>query len=118
MFEQFAALLFAARDFGHRAHLRTDSYAKHMALGDFYSELTDLTDKLVECYQGFNDVVDLPYLDTPVPTTDPLAEIVKFKELVEGTRDEAVGDSRPLQNIVDEVLGVFARTIYKLRQLK
>ncbi len=118
MFQEFAALLFAARDFGHRAHLRTDTISKHLALGDFYTELTDLADKVVECYQGSEGVIDIPYLDTPAPTTDPVAEVENYLKLIQGTRDGAVGTSRALNNIVDEIEGHFLRTLYKLKNLK
>lgn len=32
MFAELIALLFASRDYGHRAHLATRSYAQHKAL--------------------------------------------------------------------------------------
>jgi len=32
MFAELIALLFASRDYGHRAHLATGSYAQHKAL--------------------------------------------------------------------------------------
>ena len=37
--EHFISLLFLARDVAHREHLRTRSYAAHMALNDFYHEI-------------------------------------------------------------------------------
>jgi hypothetical protein len=120
MFPEFAALLFAARDFGHRAHLRTESYAAHMALGFFYEEITELVDKLVECYQGIAGPVDLPFVDIPLPLPDASAYIAKQFEIIQNTRKAAVagivGPSH-LENIIDEIEGVYTQTLYRLNQL-
>ncbi len=40
------ATLLLARDITHREHLKTRSYAQHMALGDFYTGIVDLADSL------------------------------------------------------------------------
>lgn len=41
-----------AREVAHREHLRTGSYAQHMALGDFYNGVGDHADTITEAYQG------------------------------------------------------------------
>ena len=46
------AKLKQAETITHYWHLRTTSYAKHMALGGFYEGLQDLTDSLLEAYIG------------------------------------------------------------------
>ena len=46
--QQFIGLLFASRDYAHKAHLNTDSYAQHMALNAFYDEIIPLADDLAE----------------------------------------------------------------------
>ena len=64
MIEQFIAVLFLARDMAHKAHLTTDSYAQHMALGEFYGALPDLADSLAETWQGMNSKLkDIPLLE-------------------------------------------------------
>ena len=45
---EYIALLFLARDLAHRAHLRTRSYAEHMALGAFYEGIIPLADEFAE----------------------------------------------------------------------
>ena len=52
--QQFIGLLFASRDYAHKAHLNTDSFAAHMALGDFYDGIIDLADSLAETWMGRN----------------------------------------------------------------
>ncbi len=46
------AKLKQAETLTHYWHLRTTSYARHMALGAFYEGLPDLTDTFVEAYIG------------------------------------------------------------------
>lgn len=118
MFPEFAALLFAARDFGHRAHLRTATHSQHVTLETFYTELTELADELIECHQGLTGMpIDIPHLKTPLPTDDATPEIQRYAELVQGTREEAIGGNRALNAIADEIDGLFLRTLYKLKRL-
>lgn len=116
MFVELIALLFASRDYGHRAHLSTRSYAQHKALDEFYSGLTDLIDKLVEVYQGRNGVISIPYVDG-IMDPNCVGVLEQHLQMIEALRDQAVGNDRPLQNIVDEICGVYLQTLYKLKVL-
>ena len=116
MFEDLAALLFASRDYAHRSHLRTGSYAQHKALNEFYDELTNSLDRLIEAYQGRHAVVDLPMID--VPTNLNCVQVLsEHLKIIEAVRDEAVGDDRPLQNLVDDICVTYLQTLYKLKTL-
>lgn len=114
---QFVAVLFLARDLAHREHLRTKSYAHHMALGDFYTEVVELADSFAEAYQGRHGILDIPLLDNEFP-----GAIVESMEAqlawLEKNRDAATGkEDRALQNIVDEIVGLYLSTLYKLKNL-
>jgi hypothetical protein len=50
--EVFIGNLFLARDVAHSVHLNTRSYAKHVALNGFYTEIIELADSFAEAYQG------------------------------------------------------------------
>ena len=114
----YIALLFLSRDFAHRAHLRATTHAQHIILQEFYERMTELADKLAEAYQGRHGIIDIPYLDAP-NEIEPIAVISKFMELVEGSREAAIpANDRPLNNIVDEVVGQFLSSLYKLKNLK
>ena len=41
-----------------RKHLKTSKYSKHMALDEFYTEMPEKVDKLIEDYQGINGKVE------------------------------------------------------------
>lgn len=119
MIGDLIALLFLSRDLAHRAHLKTTSYAQHMALGDFYEGIISLADDLAEAYQGRNGVID----DIPLPDGDGVQDIINtlaaHMKWVEDNRYKAIDKSdTPLQNIVDEVVALYLRTLYKLRTLR
>lgn len=116
--EKFIGKMFLVRDVSHSIHLSTRSYAKHMALGSFYDELIDLVDKFAEAYQGRYGMIGTIELQS----ADGAKNIVSFLEAqmkgVEEMRYKIVSkDDTALQNILDEIVGLFASTLYKLKFL-
>lgn len=120
MIEQFVGMLFLARDVGHREHLRTKSFAQHMALGDFYEGIEDLMDSFIEAYQGRHGIIEeIPILTEEEKYATPLLCIANKLGYIEKNRYKAVDkDDTALQNIIDEIVGLFLSTIYKLENLK
>lgn len=115
---QLIATLFLDRDLTHREHLRTNSYAAHVALNAFYDGIVDAADKLAEAYQGRHGVID----DIPLLSNDIEGDIIDVLEAhlasIEDMRYEAVDKSdTPLQNIIDEAIGLYLSTLYKLKTL-
>lgn len=119
---QFIAVLFLARDLAHRAHLRTTgpgSFAAHKALGDFYPAVIDLADTLAETYQGSElALLDIPLLDNEFPgeAKESMQAQIKW---IKANRYKAVDrEATHLQNIIDEIVALFDRTIFKLHFLE
>lgn len=114
--EQLAALLLNAFEFGSRAHWATRSYAKHMALGDFYEALPGFVDELVETYQGEDQaLLKIPQLPLDMGA-DPEDFIRANLELIRAER--ANFDALPeFQNLIDTIVSHYQRTLYKLRFL-
>jgi len=114
----FVGTLFLARDVAHSVHLNTRSFAKHSALNEFYDEIVELADKFAEAYQGRHGLIGPISLMSAKKTTnivefleDSLGDIEKMRyEVVEKT-DTA------LQNIIDEIVGLYLSTLYKLKFL-
>ena len=114
----FVGTLFLARDVAHSVHLNTRSFAKHSALNSFYDEVVDLADKFAEAYQGRHGLIGPISLMSAKKTTnivefleDSLADIEKMRyDVVEKT-------DTPLQNIIDEIVGLYLSTLYKLKFL-
>jgi DNA-binding ferritin-like protein len=114
----FVGALFLARDVAHSVHLNTRSFAKHSALNTFYDEIVELADKFAEAYQGRHGLIGPISLMSAKKTTnivefleDSMGDIEKMRyEVVEKT-------DTPLQNIIDEIIGLYLSTLYKLKFL-
>lgn len=114
----FVGTLFLARDVAHSVHLNTRSFAKHSALNSFYDEIVELADKFAEAYQGRHGLIGPISLMSAKKTTnivefleDSLADIEKMRfEVCEKT-------DTPIQNIIDEIVGLYLSTLYKLKFL-
>lgn len=110
--------LFLARDVTHSVHLNTRSFAKHKALGGFYDKVIDLADDLAEAYQGRHGLIGPITLHSAKKTgnvveflEDSLNEVEKLRYQVCDKSDTAI------QNIIDEIVGLYLSTLYKLKFL-
>ena len=115
--QQFIGLLFASRDYAHKAHLNTDSFAQHMALNTFYDEIIGLADDLAETWMGRNlqKIGEIPTINPP--KGEPLAVLKRMLEVIKDTRDFCSEDT-VLSNIIDEIEALYSTTLYKLKFLK
>lgn len=115
--QQFIGLLFASRDYAHKAHLNTDSFAAHMALNGFYDGIVDLADGLAEAWMGRNlqKIGEIPTINPP--KGEPEKVFKRLLEVVQDTRDFC-SDDTVLSNIIDEIEALYSSTIYKLKFLK
>ena len=108
--------LFLARDVTHSVHLNTRSYAKHKALGGFYEKIIDLADDLAEAYQGRYGLIG-PITLHSAKKTNNVVEFLEYSlEEVRKERKEYSEDTA-LQNIIDEIEGLYLSTLYKLKFL-
>ena len=114
----FVGTLFLARDVAHSVHLNTRSFAKHSALNEFYDNIVDLADKFAEAYQGRHGLIGPITLMSAKKT----GNIVEFLEDsladVEAMRFKVCEKiDTPIQNIIDEIVGQYLSTLYKLKFL-
>ena len=110
--------MFLARDVAHSVHLNTRSFAKHMALNSFYDEIIDLADKFAEAYQGRHGLIGPITLHSARKTSN----IVEFledslKEIEDERYKVCDKNETALQNIIDEIVGLYLSTLYKLKFL-
>ena len=116
--EVFIGHLFLARDVAHSAHLNTRSYAKHVALNAFYDGIIDLADKFAEAYQGRHGLIGPIELQQATKTNSVLEFLQDSLKTLEDTRyDVCDKTDTPLQNIIDEIVGLYLSTLYKLKFL-
>lgn len=115
---EFIGCLFLARDIAHSAHLNSKSYAKHMALGDFYDGVIDLADSLAEAYQGRHGLIGPITRKSVKKASDITAFLESSLKEIEDCRYECVSRTdSTLQNIIDEIIALYLSTIYKLKFL-
>jgi len=114
----FIGTLFLARDVTHSVHLNTRSYAKHVALNEFYDSIVDLADKFAEAYQGRHGLIGPITLMSAKKTTDVIEFLKDSLADIEDMRYKVIEkDDTALQNIIDEIVGQYLSTLYKLRFL-
>jgi len=107
--------IFEARQVTHTCHLKSKSFSEHKALNKFYDEILELADEFVETYQGQYGILS----DYEIQT-QPVSNVLEYLEdcvkmFILGR--DSIKDSH-LQNIMDEIVALTYRTIYKLKNLK
>lgn len=109
-------ICFATRNAAHRMHLKTTSYAKHVALDGFYSSLIDLVDAYAESYQGRYGVIQ-DYPEVRIDSESDVGLVSGLRDWIDKNRQQC-GDFSELQNAIDEIQTLCNSTIYKLTTLK
>lgn len=107
---------FDVRTMAHQAHLKTDSYSQHVALGAFYSGIGDLADEFAEAFQGQYGIIK-SYPAPVVRSLPPTVLVEAFVNWVKSNRAKCC-DETHLQNIIDEIVALSYSTLYKLENLK
>ena len=122
--ENIASMFFHSRTQVHRFHLGVKgpgAYATHKALNEYYDEIVDIIDGLVESYQGKYGLIEFK----PVNGIDndcSVENIIKYFELLckflENERKaESLQDSW-IQNQIDNISELLYSTKYKLVNLQ
>ena len=113
--------LFESREMAHIYHLQVNgepgSHAKHTALGDYYDGVLGFIDDLIETFQGqYGIVEEYDVIDTKETASKDTIEY--FNELARFIKEERKcinAEDTHLHNIVDEVVALVYRTLYKLK---
>ena len=114
--EEYFGTLQAAMTESWKSHLKTNKYSKHIALNEFYDDVVDLVDDLIEEYQGLHGVVENL---TNVLTTDEMDARDYLESLREMTEDgKKFFEEDELKSDVDAILSLIDKTLYKLKELK
>lgn len=115
---KLVGLCFDLRDATHKAHLKTTSYAEHMALDAFYKDIVEHADAIAEGVQGRTGKLITDYGTFKLPPETPILEhLTKARTWIDTNRND-VSDAREIQNDIDSLLSLFNSTIYKLTFLK
>ena len=114
----FVGMLFLARDVTHSVHLNTRSYAKHKALGKFYTGVVDLADSFAEAYQGRHGLIGPITLMSAKKTSNVVEFLQDQLAEIEANRYKFCDkEESSIENIIDEIVALYSSTLYKLRFL-
>ena len=114
----FVGHLFLARDVAHSVHLNTRSYAKHKALQEFYEGIVGLADDFAEAYQGRHGLIGPITLQTAKKNGNIIEFLQDSLDDVEANRYKVCEEKdTAIQNIIDEIVGLYLSTQYKLKFL-
>lgn len=108
-------IMMMSRTYSHMAHLKTDSYSKHVALDEFYSGIVDFMDSFAEVAQGLFGKLDIPFTDLKgnidMPVEGLNSHLTMLTTLAKGC------ENRALNAIFDEITQLYLTTIYKVKEL-
>lgn len=108
---------FTTRNLLHFKHWNTKSFAQHDALGELYDEIVDQIDEIVEVYQGkFGILTNLSVPSASVPE-DIISHVKAESEWVCANKCSIAKENDAVKNLLDELEGMYLKTIYKLENL-
>jgi hypothetical protein len=115
---EFVGMLFLARDVAHSVHLNTRSYSKHVALNIFYERIIGAADDFAETYQGRYGLMGQITLGSNKKTANIIEFLQDQLDEIEKVRFEVCDKSdSALQQLIDNIVEIYLRTIYKLKYL-
>ena len=121
MIEELVGRTFAIRNAAHLAHWRAKgagSFAKHMALGDFYDDIIEKVDTIVEAYQGcYGELIGVVKLASQDTKRDILAAITEEYDWVMENREAIADNNTSLENMIDDLCATYEKVLYKLKFL-
>lgn len=112
-------LLLKARNVSHMWHWKVKSFSQHLALGELYTGLSELTDQLFEMYMGKYGTESHVPLSGPNPFSeqDPLQFIRQLCEFLD-SQESRIPQDGFLVNKFQEIQELVYTTKYKMENLK
>lgn len=121
---KFFSKLFESRQMAHIFHLQVKAEMgsgwEHDALKEFYDQILEFADDLIETYQGQYGIVE-GYDVIDSSATGQMDSLEYLKQTVDFIRSERKcikDEDTHLHNVIDEIIALFYKTIYKLTNLK
>lgn len=98
-----------------REHLKTSKHNVHVILNDFYEDMPEKVDALIEAWMSHNGKVE-DYKNTLEPKDmDPIAYLEQLRTFTKEGR-KLMKESE-LESLVDDILSLIDSTLYKLKEL-
>lgn len=121
-FTEIISVLLHSRIQVHIFHWQTNSqssFAEHSALGGYYESIGDLTDGIVESFQGKNGIVK-DYASIKLDNYRDVEQLISYFEKINTIIDNNRTNIQEsyIQNQIDGVQELLYSTLYKLKFLK
>jgi hypothetical protein len=111
--------LIEVRDIAHQIHLiKSDTQSKHEALEEFYNSLLIHTDIFIEVYSGQFGLMDNFGEFNTVDYNDHITYFENFAKFMHESRKDIVDEAIHLNAIVDDIVTITYKLIYKLKYLQ
>ena len=100
-----------------RKHLRTAKYAKHEALDEFYKELPEKVDALIEGYMGAHGKKITKFEN--ILTSSNMNTLKYLQELKKVCKQgyDLLDDNEELEGLLDDIVNLINSTLYKVKEL-
>lgn len=118
---KFFSKLFESREMAHVYHLQVrgeeGSYAKHEALGDYYEDIVEIIDDVIEVYQGQYGIVDgYDIIDTSSTNSkDPIAYFEEMGEFIKHGKKCISEEDTHIHSLIDDISCLIYKTLFKLK---
>ena len=113
--------VFCSRNIAHLTHWKTSSYAEHIALGDFYDGVVDQLDSFIEKYQAAFGLITFKEDEEAEEKEEAKKDIIPLLQddvkWISKNRSKIAREVPALENVLDELVGFYLQTIYKLKFL-
>ena len=100
-----------------RKHLRTAKYGKHKALDEFYTEMPEKVDNLIEAWMGANGK-KVGKLENLLASSNynTLTYLNELKKICKQGY-ELLGENEELNSLLDDIVNLINSTLYKVKEL-
>ncbi len=99
-----------------QAHLKADKHSTHVVLDEYYKDMPELIDTLIENYMGrYGKVLSYENTLNVGSFTSPAEYLSALRNLVGEFRSKITASE--LQSDIDAILSFIDSTVYKLREL-
>ena len=103
-----------------RKHLQANNHDVHVILDEFYKNMPELVDALIEAWQAEHGVVkdyDNLLKDLDINDMSALDYIELLKDMTKRGREEVLKGETELESLCDDILAQIDSTMYKLKEL-
>ena len=102
---------------GWRKHLRSAKYGKHMALDEFYKEMPEKVDDLIEAWMGAHGKKVGAFQNTLASSNMNTLKYLNELKRVCKEGYGLLGDNDELKSLMDDIVNLINSTLYKVKEL-